>query len=200
MVTVPALSFLVAAMAMAVNAGPMDFFKNWQIAYKCPRDFVKSKFHYYAPYVNHVQVLLDLQAVDKDNNDDITASELADLSPLNFNLRTGVSRCEYVKTYGERYGLKPVIASFLFTDADVNKDGVFTTADVTMPRVDKNGDGKNSVCEFYNAFLGIIDLAGKDDYDRKKQIRQIKADTDHYNDKNAKDWLGMFWHFFKNWN
>ncbi|XP_046376314.2 uncharacterized protein LOC124149026 [Haliotis rufescens] len=114
------------------------------------------------------QFLEDLKSFDTNNDGYVTSVEtrnstVAATIDSAFNLAAGVDRCTFVMIYKKRYGISTGVAGRLFDIEDVNSDLRFSTADQgNFNMLDKDGDGRVSVCEaFQGLMFTLADLENK---------------------------------------
>ncbi|XP_046582657.1 uncharacterized protein LOC124290018 [Haliotis rubra] len=79
----------------------------------------------------------------------------------------GAYRCDYAKLLKTRYDISSGVAGRLFSTVDVNTDFKVTAADedeAAFKSLDKNGNGKVSVCEVFEGFMDALQDAEEKAY------------------------------------
>ncbi|XP_067660833.1 uncharacterized protein [Haliotis asinina] len=111
------------------------------------------------------QVLDDIKALDADKDGSLTSAEMdkrtfAGTFDSSLRTPTGSYRCDYAMMLKTRYDISKGVAGRLFDTVDVNHDFKVTAADedeAAYKLLDKDGNGKVSVCEAFREFMSALE-------------------------------------------
>ncbi|XP_046582696.1 uncharacterized protein LOC124290053 [Haliotis rubra] len=126
--------------------------------------------------VDTVKVLDDIKALDTNKDGSLTSAEMdkrtfaADFDS-SLTKPAGAYRCDYAKLLKTRYDISSGVAGRLFSTVDVNTDFKVTAADedeAAFKSLDKNGNGKVSVCEVFEGFMDALQ-----DAEEKAYLQQV---------------------------
>ncbi|XP_067660837.1 uncharacterized protein [Haliotis asinina] len=123
------------------------------------------------------QVLDDLKALDADKDGSLTSAEMNDRTfagtfDSSLTQNAGVDRCTYAMLEKKRYDISRGVAGRVFDVVDVNNDLKLSAADkddAAFKLLDKDGDGKVSVCEAFQEFMAVLQ-----DAEEKAYMQEVK--------------------------
>ncbi|XP_046582694.1 uncharacterized protein LOC124290051 [Haliotis rubra] len=123
------------------------------------------------------QVLDDLKALDTNKDGSLTSAEMDDRTfgatfDSSLTQNAGVDRCTYVMMGKKRYDIGRGVSGRVFDVVDVNKDLKLSAADkddAAFKLLDKDGNGKVSVCEAFEGFMAVLQ-----DAEEKAYMQEVK--------------------------